>query len=995
VSREGFLTVQVTAESLGVQHLRLVDKASEPALRTVRLRPAARVEGRLILNQPEQLKGMKIYATTSDPADRSGGAGQGQPTGAAEAIVDEGGSFTIPAIATGSLQLGVRLDESLPVRPRLPESIVIRSGAANRVGITMEKAVRVRGVIRVKGSGKPVPAASVHIYYGAAQQGDTPVTDAEGRYETYVLAGEVRMQIIAMPQDLVQLGQPWNERHKVPSDVEVFDLPAIELVPGRSIKGRLFRGKDQGVPKARLAASTEGRLYGYGMSDDRGEFTLTGVPEGYTVGYKAWVEDTEGWVDAVIMHENPLLLGVGSDVAAVPGAGIEISGTVVDSRGKPLAGATVTVTVETGSGPGDQPFASLVRHERRALTTDAIGRYAMTFSAEKGRRFRAIATPPNHTVAGTAWLTADGGQTIRFDAIRVTPLKSITGRVVDTAGRPVAAATVLNWGNPVPLTSAVSGPDGGFQLDGLPPGDFRLSVDAPGYRFHGEVHRLDESSLLVKVRRDDEPPARKVRPRGPVLDQQAAIELARKVIKPYSDRILEEGADPETTSRMLDVLARIDPDAAWRKCQAGEAPWNQNSIRIAVVRDLIHKDPDRAAAIIPAITSNFWRNWMRLELIDAIPAARRELKDRLLAEALLDAQKLGDPGSKTAFLMRIAQRMLDEGQRAEARRLVDESLPLAKVADAQDERLGCTRMIVGNLARLDLKAAEALIPAKGSERTMNDLRGLIGQSVAAEKPAEAERILLQMTWDNSQTYTVHACVRMALIDLACARRLAETIKLDVLRGYSQGKMAEVIAAKDPIAARDLLHEAFVSIAQVLNRGFGSGGVWGPTSAAVFAAALLPVVERIEPDRLGEAVARVAALRWYPRTTIDISSTTPDTSSLESIRSGAALAALLVRYDRTLAQSIARPLIDHFRTPLSDVENRYLDRYAVFPMLTLADPSAVAELLDVLPEREEADLGQSRDTARVIIAGTLAAPESEFWTIVRRSVGDIEIIERDD
>ena len=56
---------------------------------------------------------------------------------------------------------------------------------------------------------------------------------------------------------------------------------------------------------------------------------------------------------------------------------------------------------------------------------------------------------------------------------------------------------------------------------------------------------------------------------------------------------------------------------------------------------------------------------------------------------------------------------------------------------------------------------------------------------------------------------------------------------------------------------------------------------------------------------------------------------------------------------------------------------------------------MAELVEVLPERAEADLGQSRDIARLIVAGTLAAPESEFWTIIRRSVSDLEIVERED
>jgi hypothetical protein len=31
--------------------------------------------------------------------------------------------------------------------------------------------------------------------------------------------------------------------------------------------------------------------------------------------------------------------------------------------------------------------------------------------------------------------------------------------------------------------------------------------------------------------------------------------------------------------------------------------------------------------------------------------------------------------------------------------------------------------------------------------------------------------------------------------------------------------------------------------------------------------------------------------------------------------------MLARYDRTLAQQIARPVIEHFRAPLSDLENR--------------------------------------------------------------------------
>ena len=657
--------------------------------------------------------------------------------------------------------------------------------------------------------------------------------------------------------------------------------------------------------------------------------------------------------------------------------------------------------IETGRQPGGppanagQPAGLLVTVKRSTLKTDTNGRYLMALPVEKGWRFRAIAMPENHTLTGTEWITSDGMRPIVFEPITVTPLRTITGRVVDTDGRPVAAASVLNQGNPAPLTSAVTGPDGAFRLDGLPPGEVRVFVEAPGYRFHGQDIRAADSAVDMIVRRDEQTAERTIQPRASILSRAEAAALARQVITPYSDCVLKPGSDPNAKSRVLEVLAQIDPDKAWRKCQAGEAPWNHNAVRIVAVRQFADRDPEDAQAILPTITSEFWRNWTRFELIDRLPAARVERKVALLTEAVLDARRAGDPGAKVSKLMKAAGRFLDLGRDTEARKLVEEALPLARTVDASGHRLGSTRQVVANLARLDLNAALALIPAQGDERTSNDFRGLIAQHIAAANPAEAERLLNAMTRNNSPTYAVKACARMAPLDLPRSRRLAETINLDVVRAYALGKMADAMAGSDRPAARELLAESFQSFSKVMERGFPAGGVWGPNSAAPMAAALLPVVKRVAPDRLGESIDRILALRWLPRTLTDLAMTTPDTSNLESMRSRAALAALLVRYDRELARSIARPIIERFRTPLADVENRYLDRYAVLPTLTLADPRGMAELVEVIPDLKEEDLGQSRDMARLIVAKTLSAPESEFWTIIKGSVLELEFVERED
>ena len=118
-------------------------------------------------------------------------------------------------------------------------------------------------------------------------QGATLVSDHEGRFETYALPGDLRMQVIAMPGDFVQLGMPTSDTYKTPSDVREFTLPSIDVVPGTTIKGRLIKGKEQPVANARLAGDSDGRLYGFGRTDASGSFTLGGVPAGFPLSYKA------------------------------------------------------------------------------------------------------------------------------------------------------------------------------------------------------------------------------------------------------------------------------------------------------------------------------------------------------------------------------------------------------------------------------------------------------------------------------------------------------------------------------------------------------------------------------------------------------------------------------------------------------------------------------------------------------------------------------------
>ena len=169
------------------------------------------------------------------------------------------------------------------------------------------------------------------------------------------------------------------------------------------------------------------------------------------------------------------------------------------------------------------------------------------------------------------------------------------------------------------------------------------------------------------VRRDDQPPERGIASLGPPIGRERAIKLAEKVFRPYADRIIKPDTDREARSRALEVAAEIDPDGAWRKCQAGEAPWDSNPVRIAAVRYLADVRPQDAEAIIPTIKNDFWRQSMRIELIDALPPGARDRKLALLDEAAQEACETSDVGNRVYHVNETIKRLIDLGRRTTKR----------------------------------------------------------------------------------------------------------------------------------------------------------------------------------------------------------------------------------------------------------------------------------------------------------------------------------------
>jgi hypothetical protein len=228
--------------------------------------------------------------------------------------------------------------------------------------------------------------------------------------------------------------------------------------------------------------------------------------------------------------------------------------------------------------------------------------------------------------------------------------------------------------------------------------------------------------------------------------------------------------------------------------------------------------------------------------------------------------------------------------------------------------------------------------------------------LAAVDPAEAERLIPEAVWypGNPTLDLLRTVRRMARADLPRARRILESMarrtdrawdSWPVLQAQGLGLLAIERAAVDPAGARRLLDEACdrlreIAIAEGRTRGGGLTAVNGRTQAgavSVAMAALLPTVEKLEPDRFRERL-------WLTAAVIPPVSDDP----YQDLTPWLVVATLVSRYDRDMAASIIAPALARLPMKIAD-SGLYRSRESTsIRALAAYDPRAVAALLEALP-----------------------------------------------
>ena len=199
--------VDVHAEGFGIQGRPFRQLDSQP--KRVRLRSVASLEGRLQADDPALVRGWRVVAWTYT-GDR--GSADPQTTGFARGTTDAEGRFAFPVIAPGSLQLALKPPGDLPVMADVPDSLAVSAGHANSVVVPLRKTATITGLVRERGTGRPVPNAEMHLSPARGGMIRTARTDAQGRYTFTSLPGKWHVSPWKLPPTLIRApGPPWKE----------------------------------------------------------------------------------------------------------------------------------------------------------------------------------------------------------------------------------------------------------------------------------------------------------------------------------------------------------------------------------------------------------------------------------------------------------------------------------------------------------------------------------------------------------------------------------------------------------------------------------------------------------------------------------------------------------------------------------------------------------------------------------------------------------------
>jgi uncharacterized GH25 family protein len=264
----------------------------------------------------------------------------------------------------------------------------------------------------------------------------------------------------------------------------------LQLARGGTLVGRVVDPDGTPVAGAKLEATIDALVFGQGgfevrdgSTDDRGQFSLAAVYAGEVELAVARDGFLEKRLDAQSIDGQTTELG---DI--VLGRGESVAGVVLWPDGAPVENVEVEASFDPAALGGMSAFNAM-QGASGEDETDASGRFEIRGLGKGPFALSAKAKPANGE-GPELRARMSGIKPGTLDVVlRLQAPLSVAGRVVDTAGAPIANCAVVaheDVGGIIPGLGGRdegtrSNADGTFEVVGLAPGKWSLDADAEGY----------------------------------------------------------------------------------------------------------------------------------------------------------------------------------------------------------------------------------------------------------------------------------------------------------------------------------------------------------------------------------------------------------------------------------------------------------------------------------------------------------------------------------
>jgi carboxypeptidase family protein len=356
----------------------------------------------------------------------------------------------------------------------LAPAVLSRVGEGAPVKVVLRKGLALEGVVRDARTGQAVGGARVEAREEAADRfaalwhpaaGTVEArSDAKGRYRLEGL-GDGLYSVSARSREN---GRALRRSVVAPRSLDL-SLMAGGAVAGvvsgpdrKPVEGAVVRIEPEAVRIGKRGRPLPGEV-----TDARGRFEMTGLDPGayrLVAIHRDFAPATVSGLSVTADEE--------SKASVVLERGAALSGRVLAAPDRPLAGRVWVQQL------GDEPAPATVAE----LSKTRLGEDGRFRLSRLPRGSHVLAVMADGYPARRIEVRIDGADVDLGDVV-LEPGLSIRGSVRDDRGWPVTGAqvTAFQWRSAEGVVRAESLPDGSFALPGLSPGQYHVTVSAPGF----------------------------------------------------------------------------------------------------------------------------------------------------------------------------------------------------------------------------------------------------------------------------------------------------------------------------------------------------------------------------------------------------------------------------------------------------------------------------------------------------------------------------------